>query len=1175
MSYEKLNIKNGQILNQTHLAHFEDGIASASSQSEQNKNDISKLNQSVNDTKNSIGNINTSINGVKSDITNLSNKQTQSEQSIKKINLTLENEDKKNSKIISIDSLNSEYKNYKDYILACAVDFVFKDGTKVSNALNKVTGQSGYELYTLGDKKLYGNTLYDLICGDFFFYDIDEGKIKIVRELDSNRKMIDTFVKYDVNTELIDFPDNQFQSVILPFTVDELKEMLLKKNGYEKSISYDDCGAYLDGVHDDRPAVETAHRIANLFGMSVYNHHGKISIASVRKIVIETSTDWSGSEIDITDYNWDIMFQIYNKPVDASISDITLLKHNTQYVEEWADHVKYPPMTAIHLVNPKGCRRENRGEITWEKREELVVVANNGRIMYPPIDDMTSDCYIQNATLYPNRRTIIKGCVINVKAKKKTSVIWFMRVDRSNTEVRDFVINPCGDDVITNEDFKGAIFIATNAINVTFDNIVGFNIAGKPKDDSTTASRWQTAFAGYIFHAGASCNVTIKNCDIDGWWGAMAFLFCKTMHVLNTHINRIDTHDYCSDLFIDNCTIGVEEGYINMGYGHGVVMVSNTKVNTYGERFMTLRSDYGSLFDGFISINNCYANYTGSNRNFYVIDCASIFSKSAFDANNRTEQKKPKVQIVNFGVDGVKGSIINEFYPNTITMIDSETKLATFNGQTPSILDEVLGIMFNFKKSGRVWKRKIWRHDSAKPDVVEEIDDYKMGAATPFTDTTKGSDPYMEFEVFNWYRCNYIRDDDGTARVTGLKGAGTYSESGSNDVGTLSMTFYWNVEEHGSDGYDILYFSDMPNESLGLIPWYEAVKADGTVLPYYITSAYNSVEASDGTPRSQPGKSPMGIKSYDQWRQAYQEKGFGYNGGGMSANTLQIIFLIVKYLTKNSQTVFTGCSGYNYQYKSVTSENNVKRVILDETEANRIPVGGCVSIGNPSSNNLDRNNDEVHSLANRVRVIKKEAVTIGSTRYIAITVDSPNTFSTTTNTVVSCMPMYTGMTDSVIGSYDGSPVNNKNNTYPYRIKGIEYGIGMNYIASDLMLVYQPDYSAKIYFAAKGVQHTYKDYETNYEEVGTLPAPATKNKQNVWIGDVKFDVKRGLCYPITYTGTSGNDGTGDRYEAAGAATSGYRTYTIGGRLGNWEACGATFTYTWASQWHEDWNQCSRD
>lgn len=1149
MPYKKLNIRNGQILDEGHLAHFEDGIYNATNQCETNKTSIEHLKTNYSD-------ISKNISDVTLEVSNINNKIT------------------KNYRV-SIDSLNNENKDIKEYILACAIDFVFTDGTTVLRTMDKVTGTSGYRLYSLNDKVFYGNTSNGLICGDFFYYDIAEGKVRIVPELDRDYNMIDTFVKYNTNTTLIDFPETLFSYIILPFTVDELRETLSKKNGYEKYISYEDCGAYLDGIHDDRPAVEAAHRIANLLGLNVYNHHGKISIASVRKIVIETNTDWSGSQIDVTDYNWDIMFQVYNEPIDASISDITLLKHNVQYIEEWADPVKYPPMTAVHLINPKGCKRENRGEITWEKREEIVVIANNGRIMYPPQDDMTPDCYISNATLYPARRTVIKGCTVNIKAKKKTSTIWFMRVDRSNTEVRDFVINPCGDDVITNEDFKGAMFVATNAINITFDNIVGFNIAGKPKDDSTTSSRWQTAFAGYVFHSGASCNVTIKNCDIDGWWGAMAFLFCKTIHVLNTHINRIDTHDYCSDLFMDNCTIGVTEGYINMGYGHGVVMISNTKVNTNGERFLNLRSDYGALFDGFISISNCYANFSGTNRNFYVVDAASSFSNTAFAVNNKTEQKKPRVQIVNFGADGVPGSIINEFYPGTITMIDSETKLATFNGKTPSILDEVLGIMFNFKKSGRVWKRKIWRHDSAKPDVVEEIDNYRMGAATPSTDTKKGSDPYMDFEVFNWYRCNYTRDDDGTARVTGLKGAGTYSETGNADVGTLSMTFYWNVEEHDSDGYDILYFSDMPNDALGLVPWYEAVKSDGTVLPYYITSTYNSVEASDGMPRSQPGKSPMAIKSYDQWRQAYQEKGFGYNGAGMSANTLQIIFLIVKYLSKSSSKIFTGCSGYNYQYKSVTSESNVKRVILNTTEANSIPVGGCVSIGTVSGSSSDRNNAEVHSIANRIRVVSKENVIVEGAQYTAVTVDAATSFNTNTNTMITTMPMYTGMTDSVIGSYDGSPVSNTNSTYPYRIKGVEYGIGMNFITSDLMLIYQSDYSAKIYFAAKGVQHTYKDYETNYEEVGTLPAPETQNKQNVWIGDVKFDVKRGLCYPSTYNGTSGNDGTGDRYEAAGATTSGYRAYAIGGRLGNWEACGATFTYTWASQWHEDWNQCSRD
>lgn len=818
----------------------------------------------------------------------------------------------------------------------------------------------------------------------------------------------------------------------------------------------------------------------------------------------------------------------------------------------------------------------NRGEVTWEKREELVLIANNGSIMYPPIDDAGPETVVQYAYLYPGRRITFRGCTLNIRATEKTSVIWFLRADRSNAEICDFVIRPMSDAVITNQEFKGAIFTVKNAFNVTFRNIVGYNMAGKPADDSTTESRWATAFAGYIFHSGASAGIKIIDCYVTGWWGSMAFLFAKDIHVEHCAINRIDTHDYCQDMFIDNCIIGVTEGYVNMGYGHGTLTISNTKLHTYGERFLTLRSDYGSLFDGSIGLSNVSVDFTGTSRNFYMVDAKTGFSQEAFEANGNTAITKPKINIVNASVRGVKGSVQNELFPSVLPSLENSYTDALFTGKTTSVLDDILAVMFGFKKSGRVWKRKIWRHSAGHEGAqVEELDDYGMGAAVPGTDTAVGKDPYLEYEVFNWYRCNYTRDDDGTARVTALKGSGSYSDVGAADVGTLSMTFYWDIEPHEAEGYDILYFSDMPNEELGLVPWCEAVKADGTVLPYYIDSTFQSVMASDGTLRSQAGAAPIHTLNYAELRQFYQEKGYGYNGAGMSVNTLQVILLAVKYLTKNSQDVFLGCTNWNAQYRAAVAETGVRRVLVTESQAKNLAEDGCVSVGIAADDGaLDRNQASIHSLADRVRIQSLETVEVGGVSYVAVNLDIPRPINVTTDTVLSTMPQWTGATETVLGSYDGTPGGNEAGKFQYRLKGIEYMNGQSMLASDTILVYNQDYSAGIYVAEKGTEHTYKEYETAYTKLATLFAPASGNTEDLWVADYAWDVEHGLCYPAS-VGGSASEGTGDKYYAKGALQSGYRTYLMNGRQSAYTDGGALTLYPWYSQWHNDWDIGSRD
>lgn len=100
-------------------------------------------------------------------------------------------------------------------------------------------------------------------------------------------------------------------------------------------------------------------------------------------------------------------------------------------------------------------------------------------------------------------------------------------------------------------------------------------------------------------------------------------------------------------------------------------------------------------------------------------------------------------------------------------------------------------------------------------------------------------------------------------------GDGNYQETGAVDCGALQMTFYYKQIE--TENYTEWLISDSPNHALGLKPWFAAVRADGTVMPYFIYSRYHSVTASDGKLRSQPGKVVVN-QSHDNIIVNYQKK---------------------------------------------------------------------------------------------------------------------------------------------------------------------------------------------------------------------------------------------------------------------------------------------------------------
>ena len=482
---------------------------------------------------------------------------------------------------------------------------------------------------------------------------------------------------------------------------------------------------------------------------------------------------------------------------------------------------------------------------------------------------------------------------------------------------------------------------------------------------------------------------------------------------------------------------------------------------------------------------------------------------------------------------------------------------------TLSTLEQEIATAFDLARDGKVYRTRFYFFSTNTSSTGTKMDDNEgMAIPTPATDKSAGSDPYLDREVFKWFRCNYTRDEDGTARVTNLKGRPGYREAGAYDVGTLAMTFYWNVSV--KDQYYDVILSDSPHPELGLVPWVDAVKADGTILPYYIESTYNSVTASDGFLRSQPGAAPAYNQSYNNMIVNYQKKGAGYWGAGVSRDTLLIIMLAIKYATKNSQKYFTGATNYDGQQKCALAESGVKRVLLSSQGA--FVEGGCVSVGLPSGTNTNRGNATMSSVVNRARIKSIETVTVSDKSYVALNLDVDTAFDTTTDNYVSTMPQWTGWTDSVIGMADGSPISNTDYKHPYRIHGIEYATGIAMIYSDTVMEFNADYSRSVYVAPKGVTHV-QNARTGYKLIGTIPAKDEANS-DTWVGDLGFNTENGAHFPVTL-GSGEAVGVGDRIWAGGKDTGLREYYTCGALVDGADAgagclhCGNALSWT---GWH---------
>ena len=524
-----------------------------------------------------------------------------------------------------------------------------------------------------------------------------------------------------------------------------------------------------------------------------------------------------------------------------------------------------------------------------------------------------------------------------------------------------------------------------------------------------------------------------------------------------------------------------------------------------------------------------------------------------------------------------------------ILAVGLDGKVVPANANSP--LEELIRNYYAMRRTGKVYQTKLWKFVTNPTSTgVKQLDNEGL-VFEPSTDTEEGQDDYLNGQnpLFEWVHVNYIRDADGTARPIAIEGMDDYKTSGSVDVGAMQMSFWYKWDVSNAE-YDLITISDTPHPELGLVPWSECKKADGTTVPWCIGSAYISGKASDGKLRSQPGLPPERNQSHNNMITNYSEKGEGYKGAGTERNTFQFIFNAIKGATKNSQSLFAGVTNWNIQYEaSIQSVDNHTYFPVTNAQAANIPLGTCVSVGYGGNNSGTANNDRgqatIHEYADDVKVLRKEALPDGENTAIYLDIPDDAAFNTMPHVyddtfsapiILSSMHAVAGLTDSVLGHHDGSPVSNTDSKHPYRVQGREYLVGGYIVASDTVAYLNADGSRAVYTAEKGTAHS-NNQETilsTYKNAGTIPNSATGTAADWYIGDLSLDENTAAWWPSA-EGSGSTQGVCDRYYAGGSGLDTLREYLQGGFLLHGSAAGVGFLNLNYSLSNVLWNSLACD
>ena len=464
------------------------------------------------------------------------------------------------------------------------------------------------------------------------------------------------------------------------------------------------------------------------------------------------------------------------------------------------------------------------------------------------------------------------------------------------------------------------------------------------------------------------------------------------------------------------------------------------------------------------------------------------------------------------------------------------------------IIDEkILEAFFGSMRNGKVYQTELYLTATNPTSDGTKTLANAGKVCEPSTDTVEGQDDYEGIGIFTWFNCNYVTNEYGRKVPTAVEGWGNgFKNDGSVDVGAIAMTPYWNVEE--KDGKQIWTLSDTPNDKYGLVGWEAAKKEDGNFAPYVIHSKYVSGIGTDGLLRSFKNSKPARNQCYNNMITNYQKKGKGYWGGGKERNLYRILYQVIKYATKNEQTIFQGTTNYNFQYAAAVQRDTKETYFpVTNAQAANIIVGAYVSVGYGSVSGSNVNNDRgvgtIHKYADDVKVLRIEDLDENNK---AVYLDVEEGFTTTpvaiSDTVnapvtMSSMHWWSGSTDKVIGKHDGSLTSNTDGKHPYRIMGIEDAVGGYIVYADSVMVFKEDYSKDVYIARRGTKHVTDEatIKSTYKLIGNIPA---NDGADFWIGDIGVDTET-CAWFVKAVGSSDRQGWGDRCYAGGKNTSGTR------------------------------------
>lgn len=378
----------------------------------------------------------------------------------------------------------------------------------------------------------------------------------------------------------------------------------LKTRGF---VTYEDFGAVGDGIADDMAAIVTCHEYANAHTLPVRAKDGATYYIGGKDMTafIMTDTDFGKAKFIIDDRN------VENIKTSVFIvkAEEEYYTPNIQSLRKEQTKVDFPHTgnvyVRIYSDVKKAYIRKGRNKNEGSDLSDCFLVDGEGNILnqinwdYPTV----SQVYAKSADDTPI--TIQGGEFITIANAAPSFYTYYarnIRIFRSNVTLKNLTHR------ITGEGDHGAPYNGFISVfecsNTTVKDLLltphfTYWTASKIPGEDVPMGSYGLSFSAAIGVKLIGLRQTIDIMD-RRYWGLMGSNFSKDVTVEGCVVSRFDAHCGVTNGVIKNCTFG-HVGVNLIGFGN--FLLENTTVK--GRALINFRPDYGSFFDGVITIRNC------------------------------------------------------------------------------------------------------------------------------------------------------------------------------------------------------------------------------------------------------------------------------------------------------------------------------------------------------------------------------------------------------------------------------------------------------------------------------------------------------------------------------------------------------------------------------------------